>query len=391
MNVNKMLTAKTIQAIGRTTGKATGLPNQAYTDVEFLNAEREHVFAKNWACIGFESAMPESGHAAPIVFLALPLLAVRDDSGTLRIFHNVCSHRGQLLVREACKMHGGLRCPYHSWNYAADGELRGTPHIGGPGVHDIAEFDRGRHGLKQIRSHTRLGLVFVNLSGDAPALDDYLAPLIDRWEGEFCGRGALDRVGDHTRGQPQSLTIDANWKLAVENFCEAYHLPWIHPKLNRVSRLEDHYNITLEPNFAGQGSYAYTQTGGADTLLPVFPDWPREKFNRAEYLTIYPNVLLGLHADHTFAIIIEPLACDRTTEHWQLFYVDQTALGEKHSGTHQKMLDFWREVFNEDIDAVEGLQKGRESPGFQGGAFTPVMDVPTHHFHRWVANHFASE
>jgi len=389
--MNKLLPTKTIDAINQPTSRATGMPNQAYTDANFLSAERERVFAKNWSCIGFVSAMPESGHAAPIAFLGLPLLAVRDDSATLRIFHNVCSHRGQLLVREACRMRGGLRCPYHAWNYAPDGELRATPHIGGTGVHEIAEFDRGRHGLKLVRSHTWLGMVFINLSGDAPAFDDYLSPLIGRWEKNFCGAGALDDLGDHTRDQAQTMTINANWKLAVENYCESYHLPWIHPELNRVSKLEDHYNITVGDNFAGQGSYAYTQTGETDSLLPVFPNWPRDKIKQSEYLVVYPNVLLGLHADHAFAMIVEPLAHDRTAEHWQLFYVDQTALSDKYSDTHQKLLNFWCAVFREDVDAVEGLQKGRASPGFRGGAFTPVMDVPTHHFHRWVANQFVSD
>ena len=39
------------------------------------------------------------------------------------------------------------------------------------------------------------------------------------------------------------LNLETNWKLAVENYCESYHLPWIHPALNSYSRLEDHYNI----------------------------------------------------------------------------------------------------------------------------------------------------
>lgn len=380
-----MLCEKTLTAINQPTASATGLPNQAYTDAAFFLAERDSVFSNNWACLGFVSAMPAAGHAAPINFLGLPLVAVRDSDNTLRIFHNVCSHRGQLLVHEACKMRGGLRCPYHAWNYAPDGELRGTPHIGGTGVHEIAAFKREKHGLKKVRSRVWLGMVFINLSGDAPDFDDYLSPLTQRWEA-FCGAGALGGIGTVTRSKPQMMEVQSNWKLAVENYCESYHLPWVHPELNRVSKLEDHYNITVGDNFAGQGSYAYTQTGEAATLLPVFADWPHDKIKQSEYLSFYPNVLLGLHADHAFAMIIEPLAHNRTAEHWQLFYVDEQARDERFSTTHTALLGFWRDVFNEDIDAVEGLQKGRDSPGFQGGAFTPVMDVPTHHFHRWVAN-----
>jgi len=46
-----------------------------------------------------------------------------------------------------------------------------------------------------------------------------------------------------------SFDVATNWKLAVENYCESYHLPWIHPELNSYSRLEDHYHIE-EPGLA---------------------------------------------------------------------------------------------------------------------------------------------
>ena len=40
----------------------------------------------------------------------------------------------------------------------------------------------------------------------------------------------------------------------------------------------------------------------------------------------------------------------------------------------------------EDINAIEGMQEGRNSPVYNGGNFSPVMDQPTHQFHKWVAN-----
>ena len=383
-----MLNQETINAINADTAVATGLPNLAYTSDEFLLAERNRVFAPSWACLAFESTLPASGFAKPIEFIGLPLLAVRDEAGVLRIFHNVCSHRGRLLVNEACKVRSGIKCPYHAWHYAAHGELLGTPHIGGTGVHEIANFERSRHGLKEIRSHSWMGMVFINLSSDAPDFNAYIDPLTRRWEA-LCGEGELAKLGRVIRAEPQTMTLNTNWKLAVENYCESYHLPWIHPELNRVSRLSDHYNITVGDNFAGQGSMAYTQTGERGTQLPVFACWSQEKIKQSEYISFYPNVLLGIHADHAFAMIVEPLAHNRTAEHWQLFYIDDSAREPHLDGTHESLLGFWRDVFNEDIAAVEGMQQGRSSPGFRGGAFSAVMDVPTHHFHKWVANCFA--
>ena len=45
----------------------------------------------------------------------------------------------------------------------------------------------------------------------------------------------------------------------------------------------------------------------------------------------------------------------------------------------------WKSVLEEDIFVVEGMQRGRHGPGFDGGRFSPAMDAPTHCFHAWVA------
>ncbi|MFT5740600.1 MAG: choline monooxygenase, partial [Gammaproteobacteria bacterium] len=138
-------------------------------------------------------------------------------------------------------------------------------------------------------------------------------------------------------------------------------------------------------NFGGQGSYAYRLSDEAGTALPRFPEWPEAMLEQAEYVSFYPNVLLGIQADHAFTLIIEPIACDRSIEHLRLYYVGDEALADEHAASRNATLESWRVVFSEDIDAVEGMQRGRSSPGYRGGVFSPVMDNPTHHFHQWVA------
>ncbi len=107
---------------------------------------------------------------------------------------------------------------------------------------------------------------------------------------------------------------------------------------------------------------------------------------QAEYISLYPNVLLGIQADHAFAMIIEPVAFDQTVERLQLYFVGDEANDDQYAAARTATLESWRVVFSEDIAAVEGMQMGRQSPGFGGGLFSPEMDQPTHHFHRWVAN-----
>ena len=250
---------------------AVGLPNEVYTSPDFFARERETVFAPGWACVGFASDMPEPGDTRPINLLGVPLFAVRGAAGAINLFHNVCSHRGHPLVESPRRIGTRLQCPYHAWSYDLDGRLRTTPSIGGPGVNEVAGFNKGRHGLKPVRSATWLDLIFVNLSGDAAPLADCLAPITERWRDYD-----LTAFASAPRAEIITFDVNANWKLAIENYLEAYHLPWVHPELNSYSRLEDHY-IILEDGYAGQGSHIYEPTRVDGPALPRLPGLPRNR------------------------------------------------------------------------------------------------------------------
>ena len=90
---------------------------------------------------------------------------------------------------------------------------------------------------------------------------------------------------------------------------------------------------------------------------------------------------LGTHRDHAFAVIIAPLGPEKSIEHVHLYYAtDATEPTLRTKNTAQ-----WKSVLEEDIFVVEGMQRGRHGPGFDGGRFSPAMDAPTHCFHAWVA------
>ena len=364
---------------------ARGLPNQTYLSADIFTHERDQLMGQGWAAIGFASDLLQSGYVKPVNFMGLPLIMVRDREDEIRVFHNVCSHRGMILVQEEGPVKATLVCPYHAWSYDLGGDLRGTPHVGGVGKHKHDAFQCRGKGLKPVRNAVWMGMVFVNLSGDAEAFEDFIRPVEERWQG-FWGMHGVDLLQVPPTDAALKVEVSCNWKLAVENYCEAYHLPWIHPELNRISKLEDHYNILQGSRIAGQGSLAYNLSDVAGTKLPQFPDWPSDKIRQAEYLALYPNILLGLQADHAFAMIIEPISPTETVEHLRLFYVGDEAFGQDYEASRKSVLESWREVFAEDVFAVEGMQKGRLSPGYQGGHFSPELDQPTHHFHCWVAS-----
>ncbi len=375
-----MPAATTLAAVAAPIDHARGLPNAHYTDPATIGAENRACLETTWAAIGVGADVAAPGDAVPLTFLRQPLLMLRDDAGRVRVFFNICRHRGMILVETPRRIEGAIRCPYHSWCYAKDGRLVATPHVGGPGRNAHPGIDRATLGLVEVRSHVWRDIVFVNLSGDAEPFEEMHAGLLARWA-EF------DRPLFHGGADSAfTLEVNTNWKLAVENYCESYHLPWVHPGLNSYSRLEDHYNIEVAGRYSGQGTLVYRQLRGPDG--ETFPDFAAlsDKWDAgAEYVALYPNVLLGVHRDHAFAIVLEPVSHDVTREHVHLYYArpDTDAVLRARNAAQ------WKGVFVEDVHVVEGMQRGRCAAGFDGGRFSPAMDGPTHCFHAWVAGRMA--
>ena len=175
------------------------------------------------------------------------------------------------------------------------------------------------------------------------------------------------------------LVLNSNYKLAVETTA-VYHLPFVHPDLNTYSPLDAHYNLTVDPLASGQGTRVY--------------DLTRETVNRC--LSFQSGIVSASKpwstcplpqriAGHTSGPLLrhsaDVEAVDQTRERLQFLYAETAATNEAY-GARRQSLHAWSIVFAEDISVVEGMQRGRASPAFDGGLFA-IMDMPTHHFHKW--------
>ena len=390
MNLNKKLSdildPNKIEVVKNPIEKAHGLPNECYLNNDYLEFEKEKIFKNNWTMIGVASSVPNPGDAKPFNLLGIPILIVRNKQNEVKVFHNVCSHRGFKLVDQECKLKNVIRCPYHSWSYDFNGKLTVTPHIGGLGKHEVEGFDKNKSNLKEIKSNIWMDLIFININSNAKPFEDFIKPLEDRWS-KFISKKDQKLIRHSTDNGYFNMTVNSNWKFAIENYCESYHLPWIHPELNKVSNISDHYHIEDENlNFSGQGSNKYSQQFDGNIKFKCFPNWPTELSEKSEYVSLYPNVMLGIHIDHFYAFWLEPISNNQTKEHFELYYVgDESASSDEFKDIREKNFAFWQEVMNEDVTAIEGMQNGRNSPAYNGGNFSPVMDTPTLMFHKWVA------
>jgi choline monooxygenase len=229
--------------------------------------------------------------------------------------------------------------------------------------------------LRPVRIESWAGLLFVNLAGDAPSLASWLKPLTERW-------GAYD-FSQLRHGGARSYELNTNWKHAVENYLESYHLPWVHPGLNSYSRMSDHYCFLAGTDAGGQGTEVYAPGNKDGQALPVMA-LPEDQVKRGEYPVLFPNLLTGVQSDHFFLIEVIPVSPELTRERFEIFFFGDAAMDDSHRAIRKQTIERWNDVFVEDIDVVGRLQQGHASPAATGGRFSPVQDQVVHHFQRWV-------
>ena len=385
-NIYDIIDKNKLDSVSEPIEKAHGLPNECYLNGSYTEIERKKIFENKWVVIGTASSVPESGDAKPFDLMGIPLIILRDKEKKIHVFHNVCSHRGYKLLKEPCSLKNVLRCPYHSWSYDFTGNLVATPHLGGMNKNNNENFDNAKSGLKEVRSYVWLDLIMVNISDNEIPFEDYIKPLENRWS-DFWTEEDQKMIYHANDYGYFLLEANCNWKFAIENYCESYHLPWVHPGLNAYSKIDDHYHIQGLPNrFAGQGTVVYNPRFKSEIQFPTFPGWAKEKEMYAEYVALFPNVMIGIHKDHYYAYWLEPISYNYTKEHMEIYYVgEEAATSVKYKSLRKQNYDMWHSIQSEDLNIIEGMQEGRNSPVFNGGNFSPVMDNPTHHFNKWVA------
>ena len=387
LNIYDIVKKEKLDVVNNPIAEAHGLPNECYNSIEYTKIERKKLFEDKWVVIGVASSIPKPGDTKPFDLLGIPLILLRNKKNQVKVYHNVCSHRGYKILQKKCSIKNVIRCPYHSWSYNLNGKLVATPHLGGMNKHEAKNFDKSSSGLKEVRSYVWLDMIMINISNNEVPFEKYIKPLKDRWS-KFWTEEDQKLIKHSNDLGYFKLKAKCNWKFAIENYCESYHLPTIHPELNKVSNINDHYHIQGLPNrFAGQGSKKYDQPIKGNKKFETFPNWDKGWLKNSEYVALFPNVMIGLHIDHFYVFWLEPISTNKTIEHMEMYYVGQeSANGEELKELRKENSRFWKDVMLEDISAIEGMQEGRSSPVYNGGNFSPVMDQPTHQFHKWVSN-----
>lgn len=206
------------------------LDRRVLTDDSLYRLELERIFARGWNFMCHESQLREPGDYLVSYIGEDQLIVVRDEDGQINALLNTCRHRGNALCRAEQGRAKSFVCSYHGWNYALDGRLIGVP---GQKTFYRDDIDRSRLGLAKARVESYLGFYFATLAEDAPSLYDFLGVTGRNGIGMICAHGEVE-VAEGV----QKNIIDCNWKIAVDNLFDWYHVPFSHASANSAGVLD---------------------------------------------------------------------------------------------------------------------------------------------------------
>jgi Rieske 2Fe-2S family protein len=342
-----------VSTIDRTT-----LPGRCYTDPAWFAREMEAIFAGMWIAAGRTDSIPARGFIRRDVAGASVLIV--NDGSAIRAFHNSCRHRGTQLCEAASgTLPGRIQCPYHGWTYALDGRLMGAPLMD-----EVAGFSRDDHPLRAVACDVWDGHVFIHLQSSPPPLAEQLGALPAAF--------APWRMSELRAVHRVEYTVQANWKLIVQNYNECLHCPIIHPLLNRMHHYLGAANVPSTATYCGgaMGFKDGVETLSADgrrrrACLPGLGESERQLVN---YYAIYPNLLLTLHPDYMLTITIWPETPGRTrlVGEWH-FHRDEIG---RPGFVYQDAVDFWDVTNREDWAISERSQRGIASRGYLPGPYS---------------------
>ena len=341
---------------------ADTLPGAFYHDAAVYALMRERVFARTWQWLGELHDVVEPGSLSPHELLPglmnEPLLLARDGLGELRCLSNVCTHRGNLLIKEACRA-GRIRCGYHSRRFDLSGRMTFMPEF-----KEAKNFPSATDNLAHVPFGSWANHGFAALDPVAP-LAEFLDAMKTRMQWlpveQFTFDAALSR----------DYVIDAHWALYVENYLEGFHIPFVHTGLNEVVDVgsyatELHRYSSLQLAMAKDGEPAFA---------PPVNSSEHGQSVAAYYWWIFPNLMLNFYPWGLSLNLVQPESINRTRVAFRSYVWDAKKLATGAGAA----LD---QVEMEDEAILRAVQRGTASRFYGNGRYSPSHEQGTHHFHR---------
>jgi len=347
--------------------------------------------------IGFDSDVPNVGDAVPMEVGGSPLILCRDNNSQIQVLHNVCRHRATIVLESPASGLKTFKCPYHGWVYDLDGGLIATPFWDGTASAKRCPVEPESASLVPVRSAIWNHIVFVNLSGNAPSLDSYLAEMEEEL-GHFDLK-SMEAV------HSESWVFNANWKLVMENW-EVYHHVWVHQGVFDLMSDEVDFetgvpctdmiacnnSLMLRPNGLRKES---ARPNPIDLpLMPWKPDIPKTPKLSSIANAILPNVTASMGRVEFAPAIYIPIAPDKTLAKMTWFIPPGIKNDEKLKPEVDRILERWlgpdrsiagrRGIRAQDHHCMELQQQARSSPVADDVRFSRTWEANVRYFQNWL-------
>ncbi|MBK8159172.1 MAG: Rieske 2Fe-2S domain-containing protein [Rhodospirillaceae bacterium] len=363
--------AKPEHALDQDPARSYTLPARFYTDPDIFAAEREAIFYRGWHMACHANDLAEVGSYVTAAIFDQKVFICRGKDNVLRGFYNVCAHRAHELLAGSGKAKV-ITCPYHAWSYHLTGELRSAR-----GSEDLPGFDHGEFCLTPVRVETYGHIVFFNLDDEAKAAADTFEGLDAELDAQIPGFATMQRR------QTFSSTIEANWKVAVDNFVECYHCAPAHPAFADLVDLNT-YHSTCHAQYSSHIGSGVRPDNKAYTFDPKAP------VQKSAFWWLWPMSTVNLTPGDTAVSLFwfNPISPTRT---------ELLAISYTPDGKSTPQLDAASEyagtiLSDEDNRLCESVQRGMASRGYKQGRFvvdakrSAISEHAVHHFHQLVAD-----
>lgn len=329
---------------------AMTLPASMYRDPAVYDRERPAVFAREWIVFARAEQLTTPGSCVAGVVAGYPLVVVVDREGELRGFHNVCRHRAGPLVDDGERRASGFVCRYHGWSYDTTGRLVNARDFEPSSTDD--PLDPEAFSLFPVRVERWRNLVFVNLDTDAA---DLLSDLAD-----FFAEAAPFPIESFRFGGELAHDLDCNWKTYVDNYLEGYHIPFVHPELNREIDAR-RYSVVVGDRYCRHS--APTRDGAV---------------NAGRWLFRWPNLALNLYPN---AMVVErmlPTGPHSTRIAYSYFFSDLD------DPANEEVVRISKTVIEEDRAIVEAVQRNLDAGVYDRGRLSPRHEAGVAQFQQLI-------
>jgi choline monooxygenase len=340
-------------------------PADFYTDPAQFAREGHSVLRRCWQYVGHTGQLRSHGEYFTTRIGREPLLLLRD-AEVIRGFFNVCRHRAGPLA-QGCGNLSRIVCGYHGWTYSLQGQLLRAAEMDG-----AQPFDPAGIRLEPLQIHVLGPMIFAALDPQTPDFDSFHADVAAQ-----CAPFQLERMRHVlTREYP----VAANWKVYVDNYLEGYHVPLVHPALNReieyrsyATVLGAHHVLQHAPVRADTAS-RYSQGAGE-------PD--------ASYYWLFPNVMLNLYERQLQVNVVHAVDLEHTLVRFDWFALDadSTHAQDPH---FRELLEFTETIQAEDAAICRAVQGNLHSSAYRCGPYSPVRETGVHLFHRLMIERLRS-